>query len=109
MARSPRSGAPTRTRNPGPARPAAVRAGSSSGAVAARADADLPKKRTNLLQFAREVRAEAKKITWTTWKETWITSTMVLIMVALSALFFFVIDTVLSYGVSNLLTLPARL
>ena len=85
-----------------------MRPGSASAGAAARAEADLPKKRVGLVQFSREVRAEGRKITWTTWKETWITSTMVLIMVAFAALFFFVIDTILSYGISNLLTLPAR-
>ncbi len=37
---------------------------------------------------SREVRAEARKITWTTRKETWITSVMVFIMVVLASLFF---------------------
>ena len=32
-------------------------------------------------QFFREVRAEARKITWTSRRETWITSVMVAIMV----------------------------
>ena len=54
--------------------------------------ADPPKKPFNLAQFAREVRAEARKVTWTSWKETWITSVMVGIMVVVSALFFFGID-----------------
>ena len=39
-------------------------------------------------QFAREVRAEARKITWTSRSETWITSVMVAIMVVLAAIFF---------------------
>jgi preprotein translocase subunit SecE len=43
-----------------------------------------PKKRTNPVQFFREVRAEARKITWTTRKETWITSVMVFIMVVMA-------------------------
>ena len=51
-----------------------------------------PKKRTPLPQFFREVRAEARKITWTSRKETWITSVMVGIMVALAAVFFLVVD-----------------
>ena len=35
------------------------------------------------------MRAEARKVTWTSWKETWITSVMVGIMVVLASLFFF--------------------
>jgi preprotein translocase subunit SecE len=44
-------------------------------------------------QFVKEVRAETRKITWTSWKETWITSVMVAIMVLMAALFFYVVDT----------------
>jgi preprotein translocase subunit SecE len=51
-----------------------------------------PKKRTNPIQFAKEVRAEARKITWTSRKETWITSVMVFIMVALATVFFALVD-----------------
>ena len=64
-----------------------------------------PKKKTSLAQFAKEVRAEARKITWTTRKETWITSVMVAIMVALAGVFFFVVDTGLQFGVSQILKL----
>ena len=64
-----------------------------------------PKKKTNPIQFAKEVRAEARKITWTTRKETWITSVMVLIMVVIAAVFFFVVDWLLSGGVALLLKL----
>ena len=56
-------------------------------------------------QFIREVRAEARKITWTTRKETWITSVMVLIMVVMTATFFFIVDLLLSFGVSQILKL----
>ena len=55
-----------------------------------------PKRPFNPIQFLAEVRAEGRKTTWTTWKETWITSVMVGIMVILSALFFFAVDGGLS-------------
>jgi preprotein translocase subunit SecE len=64
-----------------------------------------PKKPFNPALFIREVRAEARKITWTTRKETWITSVMVLIMVVMTAAFFFVVDLLLSFGVSQILKL----
>ena len=55
-------------------------------AIAALAQAEQPKKkRTSPAQFFKEVRAEARKITWTTRKETWITSVMVGIMVVIAA------------------------
>ena len=54
------------------------------------------KRRIDVIRFAREVRAEARKVTWTSWRETWISSVMVGIMIVLAALFFFSIDWVFS-------------
>ncbi len=42
----------------------------------------------NPFQFIQEVRQEVAKVTWPTWKEVWITTLMVLFMVALASLFF---------------------
>jgi preprotein translocase subunit SecE len=67
--------------------------------------AQAPKKKVSPAQFAREVRAEARKITWTSRKETWITSVMVAIMVLLASAFFWVVDLVLQLGVSQVLKL----
>lgn len=64
-----------------------------------------PKKKTSLAQFAREVRAEGRKITWTSRKETWITSVMVAIMVVLAAIFFWVVNSILNFGITQLLKL----
>ena len=72
----------------------------ASGAVAARAEAHAPKKRTNPVQFFKEVRAEARKITWPSRRETWITTVMVLIMVVLVSAFLFVVD----FGISTAVT-----
>jgi preprotein translocase subunit SecE len=66
-----------------------------------------PKKKTTIGQFAKEVRAEARKITWTSRRETWITSVMVAIMVALAAVFFWIVDAVLSFGLTQFLRLAA--
>jgi preprotein translocase subunit SecE len=63
------------------------------------------KKRVSPVQFLREVRAEARKVTWTSWKETWITSVMVGIMVVVAALFFFGIDALFSFGMDQVLKL----
>lgn len=63
------------------------------------------KKRVSIAQFFREVRAEARKITWTTRKETWITTVMVGIMVVLASLFFLVVDWFLGTGMNLLLKL----
>ena len=75
-----------------------LRAGAGGSGTVPPADT-APKKMFNPIQFATEVRAEGRKITWTTWKETWITSVMVGIMVVLTALFFFAVDGGLSAAV----------
>ena len=62
-----------------------------------------PKKRTSPGQFLREVRAEARKISWPSRKETWITSVMVFIMVVLAAVFFWIVDLILGFGASQLI------
>jgi preprotein translocase subunit SecE len=64
-----------------------------------------PKRPFNPIQFLRETRAEARKVTWTSWKETWITSVMVGMMVILTAMFFFGVDALLHAVVSSLLKL----
>ena len=67
---------------------------------------DAPKKKPfNPAQFAKEVRAEARKISWTSRKETWITSVMVGIMVVLASVFFLVVDQVLGWGLRLILQL----
>jgi preprotein translocase subunit SecE len=50
----------------------------------------------NPLEFARQVRQEVGKVTWPTRKETAITTAMVFVMVVLAAIFFFIVDQVLS-------------
>ena len=76
-----------------------------AAAPAAVASAAAPKKRAPPLQFLREVRAEARKVTWTSWKETWITSVMVAIMVIVTALFFSGLDAILSFIMRSVLRL----
>ena len=58
-----------------------------------------PVRRTSPVQFFQEVRREATKVTWPTWKETWLTSVMVFIMVVLAMIFFFVVDYFLGVGI----------
>ena len=77
------------------------------GAPRASVVAEPPKKPFNLVKFYNEVRAEARKVTWTSWKETWITSVMVGIMVVVSALFFFSIDGAFGAAMTWVLKLTA--
>jgi preprotein translocase subunit SecE len=69
---------------------------------------DAPKKKVSPAQFLAEVRAEARKITWTSRKETWITSVMVFIMVILASIFFLAVDYTLGFGMKFLLENFAR-
>jgi len=55
--------------------------------------------RVNPGQFVRQVRQEMAKVTWPSRKETTISTVMVFLMVFLAALFFFVVDQVLAWGV----------
>ena len=65
----------------------------------------VPKRRLNPFRFIQEVRREGGKVTWPVWKETWITTIMVFIMVTLIMIFFTIVDSILGYGVRSLLGL----
>jgi preprotein translocase subunit SecE len=62
--------------------------------------------RYNPIEFIQEVRQETSKVTWPTWKEVWITTLMVLVMVTLASLFFLLTDQVLGWLVRLVLGGP---
>ncbi len=53
-------------------------------------------------QFIQEVRQETSKVTWPTRKETGVSTAMVFVMVILAALFFFLIDQLMAFGVRTI-------
>jgi preprotein translocase subunit SecE len=57
----------------------------------------------NPLVFIQEVRQEVSKVTWPAWKEVWITTAMVLVMVALTAIFFLIADQIIYHVVKFIL------
>jgi preprotein translocase subunit SecE len=57
----------------------------------------------NPFQFLQEVRAEAKKVTWPTQRETMITTGLVILMVLFASLFFVVVDWGLRFLVGLML------
>jgi preprotein translocase subunit SecE len=59
-----------------------------------------PARRVGIVQFFQEVRREASKVTWPTWKETYLTTIMVFIMVFISMIFFAVVDYLLGIGLN---------
>ena len=69
-------------------------------------DAPALRRRVSPVQFFQEVRREMSKVTWPSWKETWLTTVMVFIMVGLTMVFFALVDFVLNYG--ELLLIGAR-
>jgi preprotein translocase subunit SecE len=52
--------------------------------------------KTSPAEFIREVRQEANKVTWPSRKETMITTGIVFGFVAIAAVFFFLVDTIMS-------------
>ncbi|MEE9376364.1 MAG: preprotein translocase subunit SecE [Rhizobiaceae bacterium] len=54
--------------------------------------------KTNPFTFLQQVRAEVAKVVWPTRRETVVTTIMTLILVFITAVFFFIIDQFLSYG-----------
>lgn len=63
--------------------------------------------KTSPFEFIQQVRRETAKVTWPSRKETGITTLMVFIMVAVSAVFFLLVDQVMSFGVELLLGIGA--
>jgi preprotein translocase subunit SecE len=59
--------------------------------------------KTSPAEFIREVRQETSKVTWPTRKETLITTTMVFVMATLAALFFLLVDQIISFGIRQIL------
>ena len=59
----------------------------------------------NPLQFIDEVRQETSKVTWPAWKEVWITTAMVLVMVTLTAVFFLITDMIIGNVINFVLRL----
>jgi len=115
MARKP-SGPPPKSKRPASTSIKSVAVQAPVVAVPAGrvASPDAPRPSFNLIRmlagfprFVLEVRAEARKITWTSWRETWITSMMVFMMVAITAVFFLVVDQIMSHGMQLLLKLAA--
>jgi len=61
--------------------------------------------KTSPAQFVQQVRQETAKVTWPTRKETVVSTGMVIVMVIFAAIFFFLVDQVMSLGVREILGL----
>lgn len=58
-------------------------------------------------KFLQEVRAEADKVTWPTRRETFITTAMVFVMVAVTSIFFTVADQLIRILITFILGIGA--
>jgi len=59
--------------------------------------------KTNPLQFIQQVRAEVSKVVWPTRREVMLTTAMVFVMAALTAIFFFIVDLLIKTGLQGVL------
>ena len=57
---------------------------------------------TNPLQFIQQVRAEVSKVVWPTRREVMLTTVMVFILAALTAVFFAVVDILIRGGLNTI-------
>lgn len=63
--------------------------------------------RANPFQFIQQVRAEVSKVVWPTRRETLLTTAMVMVMSMFAALFFFLVDLVIKFGLEGLLNVAS--
>lgn len=59
--------------------------------------------KTNPLQFIQQVRGEVAKVVWPTRREVMLTTIMVFIMAALTAVFFSLVDMAIRFGLAQIL------
>ena len=60
---------------------------------------------TNPLQFIQQVRSEVAKVVWPTRREVLLTTVMVFILAALTAVFFAIVDILIRGGLEQILTM----
>ena len=54
-------------------------------------------------QFIQQTRSEVSKVVWPTRRELLVTTAMVFLFATLAALFFFLIDQIIAFGLTSLL------
>jgi preprotein translocase subunit SecE len=59
--------------------------------------------RANPIQFINQVRAEVSKVVWPSRREVILTTTMVFIMAAITAVFFSLVDLIIRTGLTGVL------
>ena len=66
-------------------------------------------KKTNPAQFVRQVRQEMSKVTWADKKDVFISSAIVIILIALFSIFFLLTDQIWSFAIKKIIQIGANL
>jgi preprotein translocase subunit SecE len=61
------------------------------------------KKKTTPALFVRQVRQELQKVTWPEKRDTFLSSTIVIVLIILFALFFLLTDQIWSYSIKKII------
>ena len=83
----------SRTRKPKASKSGSAIAGAGAGSSAADLEA-APK--VGPVKYVGQVRQEARKVVWPTWRETLTTTILVMVMVVIMGIFFFFVDWALA-------------
>lgn len=63
--------------------------------------------KANPFQFIQQVRSEVSKVVWPTRRETLLTTAMVFTMALFAAIFFFLVDLLIRYGLEGVLAVAS--
>ena len=61
--------------------------------------------KTNPFQFLQQVRSEVGKVVWPNRREVLLTTVMVFVMATLTAIFFFLVDLTIRFGLTTIIGL----
>ena len=59
--------------------------------------------KTNPFQFLQQVRSEVGKVVWPNRREVLLTTVMVFVMATLTAIFFFLVDLTIRFGLTTII------
>ena len=69
----------------------------------------IEKKKTNPVQFVRQVRQEMQKVTWAGRKDTFVSSAIVIVLILLFSIFFLITDQIWSFSIKKVIQIGAGL
>jgi preprotein translocase subunit SecE len=70
---------------------------------------NIENKKTNPAQFVRQVRQEMSKVTWADKKDVFISSAIVIVLIALFSIFFLLTDQIWSFAIKKIIQIGANL